>query len=246
LGNFELLQPHNIRELGGTVFLAEYQTFAQLSPIRLWASTDRGASWSVRYTFGGRRHAHALLADPARGALYCLLGDPTGGIMRSQDGGHSWSSFVEGFDGVVVDAVMTDRGLLYGTDGLYAPAYPRILATALDGTRQALLDLPGPSYSILEVGPQSALGQGGFLLGVTRETDGDVYDPDDLAAHVFSSPDGTRWRELLAFPRLSPDDYARADVRWQLRSGEVVLELFNVEGLGPEGRGFVLLDVFRQ
>ncbi|MGZ3459353.1 MAG: WD40/YVTN/BNR-like repeat-containing protein [Archangium sp.] len=238
LGNFRMLQPHSIRELHGTVFFLEYQTFTDTSPIRLWVSTDQGATWRVRYTVQGRRHGHSLVADPEQGVLWAMMGDLHGGLLRSVDEGVTWRPVVDGPSGVAVDGVVTPRGLLWGSDNLYGPPMAGIRLVAREDSMTEVAGLPGPSYSILH------LPEGGYVLGTTRETGGDVYAPGDVSAHVLYSADGTTWKDFRDFPRLSEDDYVRADVYWQLPSGEVVLELINSKELGPAG--YMLLKAVRK
>ena len=238
LGRFKMLQPHNIRELHGTVFFLEYQTFSDASPINLWVSLDQGATWRVRHVFEGRRHGHGLVADPAQGVLWAMMGDLKGGLLRSEDEGMTWQPVLDGPPGVAVDAVVTPRGLLFGTDNLYTPPLPAVQRVGREDTMVHLGELPGPSYSVLEVPG------GGYVMGTTRETGGDVYAPGDVSAHVLYSADGETWREFRAYPRATEDDYARADTYWKLRSGEIVLELSNTQELGR--RGFVLLKAVRE
>jgi hypothetical protein len=237
LGRFKMLQPHNIRELHGTVFFLEYQTFTDSSPINLWVSQDQGATWRVRHVFEGRRHGHGLVADPVQGVLWAMMGDLKGGLLRSEDEGMTWQPVLDGPPGVAVDAVVTPRGLLFGTDNLYTPPLPAVQRVGSEDTMVHLGALPGPSYSVLEVPG------GGFVMGTTRETGGDVYAPGDVSAHVLYSAEGDTWREFQAYPRAAEDDYARADVYWKLRSGELVLELSNTQELGR--RGFLLLKAVR-
>ncbi len=239
LGRFKMLQPHNIRELHGTVFFLEYQTFTEESPINLWVSQDSGATWRVRHVFEGRRHGHGLVADPAQGVLWAMMGDLKGGLLRSEDEGMTWHAVLEGPPGVAVDAVVTPRGLLFGTDNLYAPPLPAVQRVGGDDAMVRLDALPGPSYSIVEVPG------GGYVLGTTRETGGDVYAPGDVSAHVLYSLDGETWTEFRAFPRENDTDYARADTYWKLRSGEIILELSNTRELGSR-RGFLLLKAVRE
>ena len=61
-----------------------------------------------------------------------------------------------------------------------------------------------------------------------------VDAPGALSARLLGSPDGTRWSELAALPRLTDSIYARADVCWQLPSGEA-LGLSHVPKLAPTG-----------
>ncbi|ATB29201.1 hypothetical protein [Melittangium boletus] len=238
LDRFKMLQPHNIQELHGTVFFLEYQTFTEESPINLWVSQDGGVTWRVRYVFEGRRHGHGLVADPVQGVLWAMMGDVKGGLLRSEDEGMTWRPVVEGPPGVAVDAVVTPKGLLFGTDNLFAPPLPGVQRVGGDDVMVRLTQLPGPSYSILEVPG------GGYVMGTTRETGGDVYAPDDFSAHVLYSADGETWTEFRAFPRATDNDYARADVYWALPSGEIILTLSNTQELGWR-RGFMLLEAVR-
>jgi hypothetical protein len=238
LGKFRMLQPHSIRELNGTVFFLEYQTFTNTSPIRLWVSTDQGATWSVRYTFHGRRHGHSLVADPEKGVLWAMMGDLHGGLLRSMDEGVTWHPVVEGPPGVAVDGVVTPQGLLWGSDNLYGPPFAGVRRVEKDDRLVEVSRLPGPCYSIFK------LPGGGYVLGTTRETSGDVYSPGDVSAHVLYSVDGVTWQEFRGFPRRSATDYARADVYWQLPSGELVLELINTQELNSPA-GFMLLRAVR-
>jgi photosystem II stability/assembly factor-like uncharacterized protein len=237
LGRFRMLQPHSIRELRQTVFFLEYQTFALTSPIRLWVSTDKGATWRVRYTFQGRRHGHSLVADPEQGVLWAMMGDLYGGLLRSVDDGATWKPVLDGPMGVAVDGIVTPRGLLFGSDNLYQPPLPGVRLVSRDDEMTEVHGLPGPSYSILR------LRSGGYVLGTTREIDGDVYPDGDVSAHLFYSADGRTWKEFQAFPRQSPTEYAHVTAYWELPSGEVVLGVTNIAGFG---RGFFLLRATRE
>jgi hypothetical protein len=234
LGVYRMLQPHSVGALDGAVYYGEYQVYTTSDvPVRLWRSVDDGASWSVRYTFTGRRHVHSLVADTANHALWALLGDTDGGVLRSTDGGASFTALVDGWPGVAVDATVVGSRLLYGNDALYRPAEPRVAWLGCDGRLEPGMDLPGPSYSILP------LPGGGWLMGETRESGGDVYAFGDVSAHLFGSVDGDRWDELLSTARLSSNKDAGIDPRWILPSGEVVIALSEVTMAGPSGAGFL-------
>lgn len=135
----------------------------------------------------------------------------------------------------VVDAIFTPAGLLYGLD-VSPPLVSGILRFAPDGAVTRLADLPGPSYSI------HAMGAGGFLSGTTREPL-DVYPPPgEENAYIFGSADGEAWGEVARFPRIDPDEYATADVYWELPSGEAVIHLYNVEPMWS-GEAYMLATV---
>lgn len=241
LGRLRWLQPHSVTDLDGTVYFAEYQVDASLAPVTVHASADDGLTWAPRYTFQGFRHAHGLLADPLTHTLWCFLGDPTGAILRSSDAGATWITTVTGEPGVAVDGIITPSGrLLYGTDLTFRKGPNGIYRRrAEDGYLQKVATLPGPSYSV-----QHRNKGGGYLLGETREPVepgvASVYDPADVSAHLFSSGDSSTWKEVFALPRKDPEEFARIDVYWQLPTGEAVLTVRNVIGLGIDGDGFLL------
>ncbi|ADO68921.1 WD40/YVTN/BNR-like repeat-containing protein [Stigmatella aurantiaca] len=243
LGNFRMLTPHSIAELDGTVYFLEYQSVtSQDTPIRLYASENRGLTWQVRQTFTGHRHGHGLTADPARHALWAFFGDTTrqSGTFRSADAGHSWVRLLGGQEGCVVDAVaLGDGSLLFGQDITYLPQLPHIAQLAPDGTYAALAQLSGPAYSTY------ALSRGGFVAGIAREPGGDIYPPSEVSAHVWGSLDGVDWKELRSYPRLDPNENVRADVYFELPSGLLVLQFENAKGFGPGGYGYQLVRLLR-
>ena len=89
-GVYRTLSPHSFGELDGALFYIEYQVFTTSStPIRLWKSNDRGATWSVQFTFQGHRHAH----DAGRG----------GGLLERPASAVRWIPRVAGPDRKVGD-----------------------------------------------------------------------------------------------------------------------------------------------
>jgi hypothetical protein len=244
LGAYRTLTPHSFAELNGTAYLLEYQVFTyEDTPIRLYASSDAGRTWTVRYTFLGHRHGHGLRADPTSGSLWAYFGDttPQCGILRSTDGGSGWSIVQDGQEGDVVDAVVLPGGdLLFGQDISFLPHLPGLARVRPGGGYTHLLRLPGPAYST------HAIRSGGYVVGAAREANGDIYPPDEVSAHLFGSADGEVWDEHLSLPRADPTADVRADVYWELPSGELVLELRNVAGVGADGGGFQLLRVGRR
>ncbi|WP_228530934.1 MULTISPECIES: sialidase family protein [Myxococcaceae] len=226
-GVYRMLTPHSIAELDGTVYWAEYQTFTgEATPIRVWASTDNGATWSVRATLNGHRHAHGLRADPARSALWIYFGDttPQGATLRSTDAGRTWTTLLTGQEGIIVDAEVLPNGdLIFGQDISFLPERPAIGRLSPTGVYTVLAQLPGPSYS------GHTVRSGGFVIGATREPGGDIYPPGAENAYLYGSLDGVTWEPLLSYRRLNTVDNARMDVYWELPTGELVLELENVQ-----------------
>jgi hypothetical protein len=235
LDKTRILYTRAIAELDGTVYLGEYQTKASPpTPIRIWASDTQGASWSVRHTFYGYRHLHALIPDPKTHSLWGLTGDSTGDLLRSRDGGRTWMKIVPGTMGVAVDAVVTDKGLLYGTDAVNKPARTAIVLVKPDDTWEVVRDLPGPSYGVLHHS------SGGYLMGSSRAPAGTVHAPGDESSRLFGSVDGVTWNELLNYKRLTVDSTAHSHAHWELPSGEVLIQLVNLQGFGADGDGYLV------
>jgi hypothetical protein len=238
LGRYSGLTPHNFGELDGTVYFIEYQVFTRGdAPTRLWASADSGRTWAVRSTFEGHRHAHGMAVDAARHALWAWFGDTEAqsGTYRSTDEGSTWTR-VHGTQaaGQVDATVLADGSVLYGQDRTYLPGFPHVARLSPDGTLTESVRLPGPSYSI------HALAGGGYVIGVARETGGDVYPAGSVSAFVYTSADGVRWEQALQYPRLRSTDDVRADIYWALPGGDLLLELRNAPGF-TTGRGYQIL-----
>jgi hypothetical protein len=241
LGSYRGLSPHSFAELDGVVYFVQYQTFSQnATPIALYASTDNGATWSVRFTFQGHRHGHGLSADRNTHTLWAYFGDTDAqsGIYRSSNGGVTWQFMLGNQDGDVVDATpLPGGGLLFGQDISYLPTKPSIAKLDASGTYTILAPIIGPSYST------HALALGGYVVGSARESGADIYPPGEVSAHLYGSADGVTWTKLLDYPWLDPNnDYVRSDVYWELPSThELVLTLYNAAGFGPGGQGYQLL-----
>lgn len=238
LGQYRMLTPHSIAELDGEVFFAEYQAFTSQSvPIRLWVSADQARTWTVRHIFQGHRHAHGIRADPARAALWVLFGDTNAqsGVYRSTDDGYTWIKMLGNQQGDVVDAIVTPDGLLFGQDISSLPDLPHIATLSFDGVYRELTRITGPAYSSYPIR------EGGFLVGAAREPHSNIYPPGEVSAHLYGSADGVQWADLMQLRRISSNENTRADVYWELPSGEVVLQVENVEGFGPGGKGYQLL-----
>jgi hypothetical protein len=250
LGQFRALAPHSFADLDGVVYFVEYQVFTSAStPIRLWKSLDRGATWSVQFTFQGHRHAHGLIADPARHALFAFFGDfdAQSGLFRSTDGGASWAAITAGTQaGDIVDGVvLSDGSFLCGQDISFrgsTPDQPQIARIALNGVETDYVTLPSASYSTFAI----AGGAGGYVVGTTHEEGADVEAPGWTKGTILGSGDGVTWKQLLTVSQAVPNDDVRTDVYWQLSTGELVVNVRNASGFGPDGRGYMLLHTTRQ
>jgi len=239
-GQYRALTPHSWAELDGTVYFIQYQTFSQsATPIKLYASTDNGATWSVRFTFTQPRHGHGLTADPATHTLWALFGDTDAqsGIWRSTDGGFTWTKMLGNQDGDVVDATpLPNGGLLFGQDISFLPTKPSVAKLTSSGQYTILAPIIGPAYSTY------ALKLGGYVVGAAHEFGGDIYPPGEVSAHIYGSADGVSWTKLLDYPWANSNDDVRSDVYWELPSThELVVNLYNASGFGAGGKGFQLV-----
>ncbi|MCP3059380.1 glycoside hydrolase [Myxococcus sp. K38C18041901] len=243
LGSYRAMGPRSFAQLGSTWFFLEYQTFTSSAvPVRLWASTDHGASWSVRSTLTAHRHGHALVADPATGALWAMMGSnkTQAAVLRSTDGGRTWTSMLQGYAANgVAGGVLVDGTLLFGQSTLFEPEHPKLLRVSRTGQVSTVFELPGPAYS-LEAAPG-----GGWVLGTAWSIAGDVHADGDVLVRLFTSGDGATWSEARRYERLSGEDLARADVWGVLPSGDVVVRMQNVSGFGSAGTGFQVLRIRR-
>jgi hypothetical protein len=245
LGSYRSLTPHSFAELDGAAYFLEYQVFTSgNSTIRLWRSTDSGATWAVRYIFQGHRHGHGVVADPTRHALWTFFGDTDAqsGTYVSTDAGASWTAIVAGSqDGDIVDAtVLSDGSLLCGQDISYLPPRPTIARIGLEGTITHYQTLPSASYST------HAIRAGGYVVGASYEIDTDVSPPGWTRASLWGSADGTRWDQLIDVPQFDPKADVRADVYWELPAGELVINVRNAAGFGPGGVGYLLMRATRR
>ncbi|RKH44449.1 exo-alpha-sialidase [Corallococcus sp. AB050B] len=243
LGNYRAMSPASFAELGSTVFFLEYQTFTSANtPLRLWASTDGGATWTARATFQDHRHGTALYADTTRSALWATFGSSStqAAVVRSTDGGRTWTKVMGGYAAnAVTGTVLSGGELLLGQSTLYEPEHPKLLRVYASGRVDALLTLPGPAYSL------DALGGGGFVLGTARADVGDVQPASDVYARLFTSTDAVTWVEARKYERATSGVLARAEVWGELPNGDLVVRADNLKGFGTGGKGFQVLRVKR-
>ncbi|RKH28966.1 WD40/YVTN/BNR-like repeat-containing protein, partial [Corallococcus sicarius] len=243
LGNYRAASPASFAELGSTVFFLEYQTFTSAStPLRLWASTDGGATWAVRVTFQEHRHGLALFADATRSVLWATFGSNAtqAAVQRSTDGGRTWTKVMGGYAAnAVTGTVLSGGALLLGQATLYEPEHPKLLRVYASGRVDALRTLPGPAYSLED------LPGGGWALGTARANVGDVQPASDVYARLFTSTDGTTWAEALRYEQAGNTAVARADVWGVLATGDLVVRVENLKGFGTGGKGFQVLRVRR-
>jgi len=185
----------------GRIFVAQYaRNLDRRLPIRLWRSTDGGASFEVVHRFdpGVVRHIHFVREDPFDGCLWMGTGDSDreSGLYRSQDGGESWE--VVGHGGQewrAISLAFRPEAIYWGTDaGSDAGDYTnRILRLdRADGCLKEQARVQGPVHGV-------ATTRGGGVLLATGVEGGE--NEIDSRVHLWFSEDGHRWSEIASFAR---------------------------------------------
>ena len=195
-----MLTTRSLAELDGTVYVAEYQTFTNSNAtLRIWASEDRGRTWSTRgrpspragtrtewwptrppRALGRLRRHHPAVRDlplHRRGADVDEAALEPGGGRRRRD-----------------RAPEQETSSSARTSAT-CPSCPRVARLTPTGGYTALARIVGPSYSI------QALRGGGFVVGSAHESGGDIYPAGDNNAYLYGSPDGVSWKKLLTYAR---------------------------------------------
>ncbi|AKQ67948.1 hypothetical protein A176_004860 [Myxococcus hansupus] len=243
LGSFRAHGPRSFARWGGTWFFLETQTATSSAvPLRLWASTDGGATWSVRSTLTEHRQGYAVAVEPGTGALWASLGSNAAqaAVLRSVDGGATWTSLLRGYGANAVAGVVHSSGaFLFGQSTLFMPEQPKLQTLSPAGALSTLMSLPGPASSLAPVPG------GGWVMGTAWSGEGDVHAAGDVSARLFLSADGVSWQEVRRYERMPGADLARADVWGALPSGELVVRVEDANGFGSAGVGFQVLRVRR-
>ncbi len=243
LGSYRAHGPRSFARWGGTWFFLESQTATSSAvPLRLWASTDGGATWAVRSTLTAHRQGYALAVDPGTGALWATMGSSTAqaAVLRSLDGGWTWTPLLRGYGANAMAGVVHSSGaLLFGQSTLFKPEQPKLQTLSPAGTLSVLMTLPGPASSLAQVPG------GGWVLGTAWFSEGDVHAAGDVFARLFLSADGVSWQEARRYERMPGADLTRVDVWGTLPSGELVVRVEGANGFGSAGVGFQVLRVRR-
>ena len=131
----------------------------------IWASTDRGATWTSRTDHAATTAVGAVTFDPSNtNTVYCGTGEANwwsylgAGILRSTDGGTTWAQlctapFVgQGFYDLVVDHGNGQHLLAAAVNGLYVSTDGGVTWTSRRGARTwaiSMAPIGGPSAEIL-------------------------------------------------------------------------------------------------
>lgn len=216
-----LLTPHSIATDGhGRVYMAAYNYFKNPGdhPTPILRSMNDGATWKVVDVVDTSRHAHCTAYDPYTGDVYVCFGDwdQQNQILRSIDGGKTWSLFIRGWDDRAVDLAFDRKYVYFGQDNQDRDAILR--ADKKTGATSVVLSNSfGASYSALR------LADGTFLIGETHEPKGSIY-VGERTVHLYASRGGSLWTDVLRRPIHSDGaGYAYIDAYYQYPDGGVPL-----------------------
>jgi hypothetical protein len=183
----------------GNYYMAEYfLNNDRLSTCELLKSSDDGKSWKVITTLNNIRHIHCVEYDPFTKSIWIGTGDRDreSGIHFSKDGGNTWTVLLSG------DQVYRAVSLLFTPDYIYwggdAPTKQNHIVrySRKSKTMEKLVAVAGTVFY------STVLENQVILFGTTDEGDSEGKNPtSDRKAHIWGSPDGTHWEDLISFPK---------------------------------------------
>ena len=173
------------------VYYGEYHANPDGSPVHVWASSDRGATWAPIHRFTGVRHVHAVFRDPYDRALWVTTGDSdhAAGIWRTRDRFETVERVAGGSQQTrAVQLLFTREHVYFGSD---APAGGNHLyrLRRANGSIERLQTVEGPVYYGCRAGNR--------LFFSTACEPPTLRETRDVA--VWSSADGQQWRRIAAF-----------------------------------------------
>ena len=175
----------------GVVYYGEYRANRARSPVHVWASRDRGATWTAVHRFSQARHVHGVFADPYDTALWITTGDhdQEAAIWRTRDRFGTIEHIAAGSQQTrVVQLLFTREYVYFGSD---APAEPNYLYRLgrRGGAIERLQEVEGPVY-------YGCIADGRLFFSTACEPD-TLRKTRDVA--VWTSADGERWERFAVF-----------------------------------------------
>jgi hypothetical protein len=176
------------------IFWGEYFSNASRDEVHVYASSDRGNTWNIAYTFPAHsiRHVHNIVYDPWRECLWLLTGDNADEcrILRA-------SSDFKNVDMVLfgkqqfraVALIPTEHAVYFSTD------------TPFESNSIYVLDSDSVAAPVAKISSSSICGceVGGSLFFSTMVEPSDV----NLEQHacLYGSPDGVSWQRMLRWKK---------------------------------------------
>ena len=174
------------------IYWGEYFDNRRREEVHIYASTDRGATWSVAYTFpkGAIRHVHNIVHDKWENCLWILTGDHGSEcrILRASCDFGNVDVILSGSQQArAVALVPTDAGLYFSSD------------TPLEPNHVYRLDRRGNLNESADLSSSSIYGcRVGEAIFFSTMVEPSAVNPDRKVC-VYGTADGERWRRALVW-----------------------------------------------
>jgi|HubBroStandDraft_1064217.scaffolds.fasta_scaffold00112_41 hypothetical protein len=182
----------------GRIYWGEYFDNRERTEVHIYASTDRGRTWQIAYTFPARsiRHVHNIVYDRWGDCLWILTGDEGAEckVLRADCDLRSVEVVLAGNQQArAVAALPTEKGLYLSTDTPSEKNHVYRLDYRIDGPR---IDGSG---SVEQVGDLASSSIYGCKVGKAKFFS-TMVEPGTVNAsrevHIAGSKDGTNWQVL--------------------------------------------------
>ena len=173
------------------VYYGEYRSNPEGSPVHVWGSFDRGATWAPVHRFDGVRHVHGVFRDPYDRALWVTTGDSNRAscIWRTGDRFATVERIVGGSQETrAVQLLFTPTHIYFGSDSPDGVNHIYRLRRS-DGAIERLKRVEGPVYYGCRIG--------GELFFSTACEPTTLRQTRDVA--IWHSVDGDRWQRVALF-----------------------------------------------
>src|SRR3989442_11086105 len=175
---------------GDYIYWGEYFDNPRREEVHIYASTDRGATWNVAYTFpeGAVRHVHNIVYDEWENCLWVSTGD-NGAECRILRASRDFRNVDVTFSGNqqtrAVALVPTANGLYFSSD------------TPLEPNHVYRLDRRGNLVQVADLSSSSICGcRVGKAIFFSTMVEPSAVNLDRKVC-VYGSADGEQWRRLL-------------------------------------------------
>lgn len=178
----------------GTLFWGEYFDNPGRDEVHIYASTDRGATWDVAYTFpkGSVRHVHNIVYDCWNQCLWIFTGDNGAEcrVIRASCDLRTADIVLSGTQQVrTVAAIPDEQGLYFSSD------------TPAEQNHIFRMDWQG---TLMEIAPLSSSSIYGCRVGEAMFFS-TMVEPSavnhDRHVRLYGTLDGTTWRGLFAWEK---------------------------------------------
>lgn len=195
----------------GYLYVGDY-SYGETGKGIIWRSTDGGANWDIVYQaseVAGIYHIHDLRVNPSNDWIYASTGDAIQRLLRSKDGGDSWTA-IRGDSEPKFMAISFLNGDVYlGTDT--TPPGNGIYKLVDDGTATP----PITEFFMFEVGYDD------FVLSAASYGDKMIFgtsNPSQIDHHIWMF-DGSDWSSLDSVAAGDPGYAGYAFISRSHRSG---------------------------